>query len=424
MVPHTHQEEDGTMELRQEQAQGPGDMSLEMVRPWMLWHTEVERRIGAQFARRDVRGRAWAYIRGLLSPVERKNGWQLAEVNGDPTPYGVQHLLGRAVWDADALRDALCPYVVDQLGAPEAVLVIDETGFLKKGQQSAGVARQYSGTAGRVENCQIGVFLTYASALGHSLLDRELYLPQEWTDDMARCERAGIPPERAFATKPQLAQQMLQRAFDASVPAAWVAGDSVYGDNRSLRRWLEEHGHAYVLAVSGKEYVERADRQRQVKTLLAMWEEEGWCRLQAGDGTKGPRWYDWRWLPLDAPQYPHWRRWLLVRRSRCDPAERTAYLVFAPAGTTLDAVVQVAGRRWTIEQCFEEAKGEVGLDQYEVRSWPGWYRHITLAMWAYALLTGLRAAHLPAALPVKKMSPDSTLSSLTAFKTSRGLVCR
>jgi SRSO17 transposase len=412
------------MELSQVQGMFPGDVALETVREWTLWLTEVERRIGAQFARREARWHAGAYLRGLLSPVERKNGWQIAEINGETTPYGVQHLLGRAQWDADALRDDLRPYVVEHLGASQAVLVVDETGFLKKGQHSAGVARQYSGTAGRVENCQIGVFLTYAGPQGHVMLDRELYLPKEWTNDEARCQGAGMPAERLFATKPQLAQQMLQRAIDAGVPAAWVAGDSVYGDNRSLRLWLEEHGHAYVLAVSGKEYVGRAGRQWQVKTLLAMLEEENWCRLRAGDGTKGPRWYDWRWLPLSTPLHPHWRRWLLVRRSLSDPTERTAYIVCAPAGTALDTVVQVAGRRWTVEQCFEEAKGEVGLDQYEVRSWTGWYRHITLAMWAYALLTVLRAAHLPTAPSLKKMPQGPMPSSLTAFKTSRGLVCR
>jgi SRSO17 transposase len=253
-----------------------------------------------------------------------------------------------------------------------------------------------------VEHCQIGVFLTYASSQGHVLLDRELYLPQAWTDDVGRCERAGIPPERPFATKPQLARQMRERALDAAVPAAWVAGDSVYGDNRALREWLEERAQAYVLTVSGKEYVWRAGRQWQVKTLLAMLEEEDWCRLKAGDGTKGPRWYDWRWLPLAAPLQPHWCRWLLVRRSLSDPTERTAYVVYAPQTTTLTTAVQVVGRRWTIEQCFEEAKGEVGLDQYEVRHWTGWYRHITLAMWAYALLTVLRAGHLPAPPTVKK----------------------
>ncbi len=412
------------MELRQEQGPFPGDVNLDMVRTWTLWRTEVERRIGAQFARREVRWRAWAYIRGLLSPVERKNGWQVAEVNGETTPYGVQHLLGRAIWDADALRDDLRPYVVEHLGAPQAVLVVDETGFLKKGQHSAGVARQYSGTAGRVENCQIGVFVTYASAQGHVVLDRELYLPKEWTNDTARCEGAGIPAERLFATKPQLAQQMLKRAFDAGVPAAWVAGDSVYGDNRALRMWLEEHHHAHVLAVSGKEYVWHASRQHQVKSLVATLGAEGWSRLSAGDGTKGPRWYDWRWLPLATPPQPHWRRWLLVRRSLHDPTELTTYVVFAPQTTVLETVVQVAGRRWTVERCFEEAKGEVGLDQYEVRNWTGWYRHITLAMWAYALLTVLRAAHLPVVPPLKKMSQGVTRNSLTAFKVSRGLVCR
>jgi SRSO17 transposase len=412
------------MELRQERCTAPPDLRLETVREWTLWLTAVERHILPRFPRREARRRAWAYIRGLLSPVERKNGWQLAEVNGDATPYGVQHLLGRAQWDADALRDDLRPYVVEHLEAPQAVLVVDETGFLKKGQHSAGVARQYSGTAGRVENCQIGVFVTYTTPQGHLLLDRELYLPQEWTNDATRCKGAGIPPERLFATKPQLAQQMLKRAFDQGVPAAWVTGDCVYGDNRSLRLWLEEHRHAHVLAVSGKEYVWRAGRQQQVKPILAALAAEDWWRLSAGDGAKGPRWYDWTWLPLAAPLQPRWRRWLLVRRSLSAPTELTAYVVFAPHGTGLETVVQVAGSRWTVEQCFEEAKGEVGLDQYEVRGWTGWYRHITLAMWAYALLTVLRVAHLPAAPPLKKISQGSRRSSLTAFKTSRGLGCR
>ena len=412
------------MELGQEWHTSPTDVTLETVRAWAVWLTEVERRIMPRFARHEARRRAWAYLRGLLSPVERKNGWQLAEVNGDTTPYGVQHLLGRAQWDADALRDDLRSYVVEHLGNPQAVQVVDETGFLKKGQHSAGVARQYSGTAGRVENCQIGVFVTYASPQGHLMLDRELYLPQEWSNDAARCKGAGIPAERLFATKPQLAQQMLKRAFDASIPAAWVTGDSVYGDNRSLRLWLEAHDHAHVLAVSGKEYVWRAGRQDQVKTLMATLGSAGWSRLSAGDGAKGPRWYDWRWLPLATPLQPHWRRWLLVRRSLHDPTELTAYVVFAPQATGLATVVQVAGSRWTVERCFEEAKGDVGLDQYEVRSWTGWYRHITLVMWAYALLTVLRAAHLPTAAPLKKILQGATRSSLTAFKVSRGLGCR
>src|SRR5215831_7251767 len=227
------------------------------------------------FARREARRHAWASIRGLLSPVERKNGWQLAEVNGDATPYGLQHLLGRARWDADAVRDDLRAYLVKSMGDPHAVLVLDETGFLKKGQQSVGVARQYSGTTGRVENCQIGVFLAYASVHGHALLDRALYLPQVWTEDRARCAHAGVPAEQRFATKPHLARHMLQRAFEAGVPATWVTGDSVYGDDRR-RVELAEQAHAYVMAVSGQEDGGRAGRPHQVKSVLTALVPEGW----------------------------------------------------------------------------------------------------------------------------------------------------
>jgi len=359
----------------------------------------------------------------LLSPVERKNGWQLAAVHGDATPDGIQHLWGRARWDAAAVRDDRRAYLVQSLGDPHAVLVLDATGFLKKGQQSVGVTRQYSGTAGRVENCQIGVFLAYASVHGHALLDRALYLPKVWTDNRARCAHAGVPAEQLFATKPHLARHRLQRACDAGVPATWVPGESVYGDDRRLRVWLEERDHAYVMAVSGKEYVWRAGRQHQVKSVLAALVTEGWERLSAGDGAKGPRWYDWMWLPLAAPWQPDWRRWLLVRRSLSDPTALTAYIVFAPHATTLATVVQVAGSRWTIEQSFEEAKGEVGLDHYEVRSWTGWYRHITLAMWAYAFLTVLRAVQRPMEEAPKKTWSQPTPSSVAAFKAARGLRC-
>jgi len=272
-----------------------------------------------------------------------------------------------------------------------------------------------------VENCQIGVFLAYASAHGHALLDRALYLPKGWTDDRARCAQAGVPAAQLFATKPQLARQMLQRAFEAGVPAAWVSGDSVYGDDRRLRVWLEEQDQAYVMAVSGKEYGWLAGRQRQVKSILAALGPEGWTRLSAGDGAKGPRWYDWLWLPLAAPWQPDWRRWLLVRRRLSDPTELTAYVVFAPHATPLATVVQAAGSRWTIEQCFEEAKGAVGLDHYEVRSWTGWHRHITLALWAYALLTVLRAVQLPTEEAPKKTLAQPAPRSLAAFKAARGL---
>ncbi len=390
----------------------------------LAYLADMERRLAPYFARVEPRQRALAYVRGLLSPAERKNSWQLAEVSGAATPYGFQHLLGRADWDPEAVRNELRRYVIQQLRDPEAVLVIDETGFVKKGRHSAGIARQYSGTAGRIENCQIGVFLGYASRLGQALMDRELYLPKEWTDDRARCLQAGIPQDRRFATKPQLAQQRLARALAAGVQARWVTGDSVYGDDRRLRMWLEAQPHAYVLAVSGKEYVWLGWQQRQVKTILAALPADGWTRLSAGDGAKGPRWYDWRWLPLADPLEPGWRRWLLVRRSISEPTEVTAYVVFARQNTPLEEVVRVAGTRWTIESGFEAAKGEVGLDHYEVRSWTGWYRHITLAMWALALLVVLRAGAIAVEAFKKSLSCPQGPSSLAAFKAGRGLPCR
>jgi SRSO17 transposase len=355
----------------------------------------VARRIGPRFARAEARRRVQAYLRGLLSPVERKNGWQLAEAVGDRTPYALQHLLGRADWDPDLVRDDLRAYVVEHLGDAQAILVVDETGVVKKGTASAGVAKQYTGAVGKVENAQVGVFLAYASPKGVAFFDRTLYLPEEWTDDPARCQRAGIPATVGFATKPQLAQAQLERARAAGVPAAWVTADSVYGDDRRLRMWLEAHEQAYVLAVSGKEYVNVAATwtQRRVSTLLKELRElpaEEWQRLSAGDGEKGPRWYDWYRLPLVPPLQEGYERWCLVRRSRSDPKDLQAYVVFAPQGTALAELVQVAGRRWTIEVAFAAAKGEVGLDQYEVRSWTGWYRHMTLALFTQALLTVVR----------------------------------
>jgi SRSO17 transposase len=400
------------------------DQDVSAVQGGAAYLSDIERRLAPYFERAEPRQRAMAYVRGLLSPAERKNSWQLAEVSGDTTPYAFQHLLRRALWDPEAVRDELRRYVLQHLRDSEAVLVLDETGFLKKGRHSAGVARQYSGTAGRIENCQIGVFLGYASQLGHTLLDRELYLPQEWTDDRHRCRQAGIPEDRPFATKPQLARHMLQRVLTTGVPAKWVTGDSVYGDDRRLRLWLEAQPQAYVLAVSGKEYVWLGWQQRQVKTILAALPEDGWTRLSAGDGSKGPRWYDWRWLLLADPVDPAWRRWLLVRRSVSDPTELRGYVVFAPQDTTLAEVVRVAGTRWVIEQLFEAAKGEVGLDQYEVRSWTGWYRHITLAMWALALLAVLRAGTIAMEALKKSLLVPQPGHSLAAFKAGRGLASR
>jgi SRSO17 transposase len=400
------------------------DQDVSAVQGGAAYLNDIERRLAPYFERAEPRQRAMAYLRGLLSPTERKNSWQLAEVSGDTTPYALQHLLRRALWDPEAVRDEMRRYVLQHLGDSEAVLVLDETGFLKKGRHSAGVARQYSGTAGRIENCQIGVFLGYASPLGHTLLDRELYLPQEWTDDRHRCRQAGIPEDRRFATKPRLARHMLQRVLAAGGPARWVTGDSVYGDDRRLRLWLETQPQAYVLAVSGKEYVWLGWQQRQVKTILAAVPEDGWTRLSAGDGTKGPRRYDWRWLPLADPLDPGWRRWLLVRRSVGDPTELRGYVVFAPQDTTLADAVRVAGTRWVIEQLFEAAKGEVGLDHYEVRSWTGWYRHITLALWALALLTVLRAGMIAVEAFKKSLRPVEDRDSLAAFRATRGLTPR
>ena len=406
-----------------DEANAPQTPELDLldIEVWRVYWGDIPRRIGPLFARSEARARAIAYLAGLLSPVERKNSWQLAEITGDTTPYGFQHLLGRADWDPDALRDHLRSYITDYLAEPDAVGVLDETGFLKKGTHSAGVARQYSGTAGRIENCQIGVFLAYATSRAQTLLDRELYLPAEWTTDRARAQAAGIPQERTFATKPALAVQMLERTRTAGVILAWVTGDCIYGDSRTLRGWLEKHMQAYVFAVSGKERVWRAQRQQSVKALLAEAPSEGWERLSAGSGSKGPRWYDWLRLELNAPRQVSWKRWLVVRRSCSDPTKVTAYVAFAPAETTLAEQVRVAGTRWTVEESIQTAKGEVGLDQYEVRSWTGWYRHITLAMWAQAFLSIVRAERGAAVAPKKGRQVPVERSSLASFKARRGL---
>jgi SRSO17 transposase len=366
---------------------------------WSAGLDGVAARIGRHFARSEQRRRVRAYLAGLLSPIERKNGWQLAEQAGEARPYGMQRLLAGAKWDADAVRDDLVAYVVEHLGDPRAVLVLDETGFLKKGTKSAGVKRQYSGTAGRVENCQIGVFLTYAGPAGHVLLDRELYLPQEWAADAARRAEAGVPAAAAFATKPELARRMLERARAAGVPAAWVTGDTVYGGSGALRAWLEERRQPYVLAIAANDGVDLPEGAGAVHVRadeIARYalDPHEWRRLSAGDGAKGPRLYDWALVPLAAPDASGFARALLIRRpldASDDPKQLAYYLTFAPVGTPLQALVAVAGRRWTVEESLELAKGEVGLDHYEVRRWEGWYRHITLAMFALAYLAVLRA---------------------------------
>jgi SRSO17 transposase len=370
-------------------------------------------RIAGRFGRREPRQRVLAYLRGLVGPVERKNGWQLAEQAGERTPDGMQHLLARADWDADAVRDDLRAYVVEHLGDPQAVLVVDETGFLKKGRKSVGVQRQYSGTAGRIENCQIGVFLVYASAGGRTFLDRELYLPKEWAADPVRRAEAGVPEAIEFRTKPQLARAMLARAFEAKVPCGWVTGDEVYGGDRRLRVWLEDQQMPHVLAIKRTEPLWSTTTWTEVpaERLAAELADAAWQRLSAGDGAKGPRLYDWARVPIRPLREPGWEHWLLIRRSLADPPELAYYVCFCPADTPLAELVRVAGTRWAIEECFESGKGQVGLDQYEVRRWTGWYRHITLALLAHAYLTVTRLAAAKKGEAAPPTAPSPTTCS-------------
>lgn len=384
------------------------------------WEAELDQlieRSGPHFARPETRQHGLTYLQGLLSPVERKNSWQLAEASGYTTPYGVQHLLGRAVWDVDGVRDELRTYVIEHLGEPDGILVLDETGFLKKGTKSVGVKRQYSGTAGRIENCQIGVFLAYASDQGQAFLDREIYLPQEWAEDAERRREAGVPKAVQFQTKPQISRRMLARALDAGVPAGWVTADSIYGGAYHVRALLEERELRYVVGVASNQAVWAGWEQLRIDALFGDLAEEDWTRLSCGDGAKGPRFYDWAAVRLNCP-VEGWERWALGRRAINDPEERVHYLAFVPVGTALEDVVRVAGQRWTIEQAFEEAKGEVGLDEYEVRSWTGWYRHITLALLAHAFLASIRAA---TGQERKGGLGAMPTGSLQAFKHGRGL---
>jgi SRSO17 transposase len=342
--------------------------------------------------RPEVRARAYRYLSGLLADVRRKNSWQMAEAIGETRPRGVQHLLNDARWDPDAVRDDLRAYVVEHLGDEESgVLIVDETGFLKKGNKSVGVARQYTGTAGKRENCQIGVFLCYASEEGAAFIDRALYLPQEWAKDAARREEAGVPQEVRFATKGELAKEMLRRALEASVPARWVVADTVYGTARGLRGWLEKRGSWYVLAVPETRGVYHQGRQRQARTLAKHLPEEAWFRASTGRGSKGERLYDWACVPLPDPEEAQTGRWLLMRRGIEDPEEYAYYLAYGPAETSVHELIRIAGRRWLVEDSIEAAKGEVGLDEYEVRKWEGWHRHVTLCLLAHAFLVVLRS---------------------------------
>jgi SRSO17 transposase len=383
---------------------------------WQELFDELLGRVAGRFARADLRRRSRAFVRGLLSDLPSKNCWTIAEHAGDPNPDGMQHLLARAVWDEAKVRDDLRDYVVEHLGDPEAVLVVDETGDLKKGTATVGVKRQYTGTAGRIENAQVAVYLVYASSSGHAVIDRELYLPRSWTDDPERLQAAGVPSEIGFATKPALAQAMICRALDAGVPAGWVAGDEVYGANPGLRAELEARQIGYVLAVACDHRVRVGGTTQRADALLRRVPARAWQQVSCGKGAKGHRLYDWAFVRLDhdgsAPDGQAGKRWLMVRRNHTT-GELAFYRCFTPRPLPLAVLVHVAGRRWTVEERFQTGKALVGLDQHQVRRWRSWYRWATLAMLAHAFL-------VVAALTEHTRHPPPTgLISLTCNEIQR-----
>jgi len=393
-------------------------MEVEELQDWGEEFTAFHARFASLFGRREPREQAAKYLRGLLTcGLGRKNSWQLAEAVGEAIPDPMQRLLYHSRWDADAARDRLQDFVAETFGDAQAMVVIDETGFLKKGSHSVGVQRQYTGTAGKVENAQVGVFLAYASPRGHLLLDRRLYLPQRWAEDAARREQAGVPVEVAFQTKPELAQAMLEHLWARGLPLRWVAGDEVYGNAAVLRERIAAQGYQYVLGVSSVQRVwltrpaveppgpgpQGRPRTRarlaageppsqEVAEVVAGWPAQRWQRLAVARGEQGERLYDWGAQRVVESQddLPGREVWLLARRHVADPTEMAYYLAHAPADTPLEELAKVAAQRYVVEQCLEEGKGETGLDEYAVRRWDSWHRHITLAMMAYALLGWLR----------------------------------
>ncbi len=361
---------------------------------WSEGLEDLHRRVAHRFARSEARERAKRYLIGLLGRVERKNGWQMAEAVGERDPQGVQRLLNSARWDADLVRDDLGEYVVEHLGDEESgVLIVDETGFLKKGKKSVGVARQYTGTAGDTVNCQVGVFLAYASSKGAAFVDRALYLPKAWTNDPARRAEAGVPEGIAFRNKIDLAELMLEREFAAGIPARWVVADSFYGRSHAFREWLEERGRPYAVMVPKTNAVPLGGRKKKIEQHVERLPEEAWSEVRPArhdDGGRRP----WEWACLDLAADPEkgMKRWLLVRRSTDDPEDRGFYQAYGPEGTRVEEIVRVCQDRWAVEQCFAEAKGEVGMDHYEVRSWDAWHRYVTLCLLAHAFLAVVRLA--------------------------------
>jgi SRSO17 transposase len=393
--------------------------------------------IGARFVRSEPRTRVGDYVRGLLAGLERKNGWTMSEHAGAVSPDGMQRLLRSADWDVDGVRDDVRGYVLDGLGGPGpgpgtgdpgvGVFIADDTGFIKKGRRSAGVQRQYTGTSGKIDNCQLGVFLAYATPRGHALVDRELYLPTAWTEDRDRCAAAGIPETVEFATKPELVVRMLERVEDAGRLSGWFTADEAFGQNPGLRDWLAAHQVPYVLATRNDDLLVCPDGHReQAKVLatLAGVDSDGridpaaWERRSLGYGAHGERVYDWTAVALDPAGLPDgWAHWLLVRQQTTPTegktvVERAYYRCAGPATTPLRELIRVAGTRWAIEECFQTAKNEAGLDHYQVRTWRAWYAHITLAMLAAGWLTVTRA-HEHQTDRAEKGDPESAVPATT-----------
>jgi SRSO17 transposase len=391
---------------------------------WAVSLREVKRRLRPLFTQERVAVSAGLFLDGLLGPERRKTGWMRAEAAGDPGPWRQQAILGRGRWEADALRDVVRDYALETLAASDAVLVLDETGFLKQGKASCGVARQYTGSAGKVTNCQVGVFAAYVSRHGHAFIDRALYLPKAWTDDPARLSAAHVPPGVTFATKPRLALAMIGRALAAGVPFAWVAADSVYGVGE-IEAALRRAGKGYVLGVSGSHPFNSWGGKPPVagtaEGIARALPASAWARLSAGEGTKGPRLYDWAYLELadleaagdgDGLSGP-WTRGLLIRRSLTD-GDLAYFTTWCPAGTGIEILVNVEGHRWAIEDAFETAKNELGLDHNETRSWHGWHRHVSLVMLAFARLAVIRHranAPTPPKIPIRLARPRPTSSA-------------
>ena len=392
-------------------------MTLDELDRWATDFEDFQARFAPFFARSEPRETARQYLRGLLVAMPRKNCWQIAEAMGEKDPQDMQRLLYSAQWDAAEVRDELQRFVIERFGDETGIGVVDETGFVKKGNKSVGVKRQYSGTAGKVENSQVGVFLTYFSREGRTFLDRRLYMPKEWCADERRRQEAQVPEDVMFQTKPELAVEMLEHAWEQGVPMAWVTGDTVYGDAPYLRDAVSRAGKSYVLAVSchtpvwrdrrslAEEGVgiagqtrttpggaEGAPSAETVAAVIASQPGDSWQRLTVREGEKGPRAYDWvRVRVLESrDQLPGPEGWLLARRSISDPSDIAYYLSNAPQSTSLETLAEVAADRWSIETTIEEGKGETGLDEYEVRYWHSWHRHITLSMMAHAWLASIR----------------------------------